>query len=63
MGKVVDQYCNGCIYLQGTRFRHFHCSYILKTDKKRPCDPGQGCTVRATKRRRRKKKVREENEN
>jgi hypothetical protein len=58
-----DEFCDDCYY-----YRNVYpglgrcCHYILMTDKKRPCDPGKGCTVKVkTKVNRRKKKGNIEN--
>ena len=46
-GKVCDSYCRKCIYFMGWGGEYKFCNYYLITDKRRPCDPGTGCTVRA----------------
>lgn len=41
--KLVDGFCHKC------RFYGKHtktCDYIIVTDRRRPCPPGKGCTVR-----------------
>ena len=41
-----DKYCNGCIY-KGVVENHLPCcNYIFMEDKRRPCPPGKGCTVK-----------------
>jgi hypothetical protein len=40
-------YCDGCVYngsLSGGSLRC--CNYILMRDRRRPCPPGDGCTVK-----------------
>lgn len=37
--------CNGCIYA-GRAGKQPICEYILKTQRRRPCPPGAGCTVK-----------------
>lgn len=46
--------CQNCIYFQGTSDCVCTCDYILITGRKRPCDPGEGCTVKVKRRRKRK---------
>lgn len=50
--------CAGCVYWAKTGSGETHyCSYLLRTDKMRPCPPGEGCTVKEPiKRKRRTKK-------
>lgn len=48
-GKVCDRYCRRCMYyinLSGGLRGLKCCNYLIMTDKRRPCDPGKGCTVR-----------------
>ena len=44
--KLVDEYCEGCIYLTDFHFDNVKsiCYYNVINDKKRPCKAGQGCT-------------------
>lgn len=44
--KVCDTYCLNCIFYIGTNNISRCCHYYLLTDKRRPCDPGKGCTVK-----------------
>lgn len=48
--------CRGCHYWKGRSDDVKTCNYYLWTDHRRPCPPGEGCTVRVeqdpTKRRR-----------
>lgn len=53
MDKLVDKSCEGCIHLTQIYENLVCCSYIFNKCKKRPCDPGKGCTVKQI---RRKKK-------
>lgn len=46
---ATSEPCRGCFYYRkvctsGPRC----CHYLLIEDKKRPCDPGEGCTVKIT---------------
>ena len=52
--KVCDSYCLNCIYYVGCSRDFWFCNYLLMTDKRRPCDPGTGCTVRVLRKRKRK---------
>ena len=45
-GKVCDSYCTNCVYYVGYSDTGLCCNYYIATDKRRPCDPGKGCTVR-----------------
>lgn len=38
--------CHGCEYYGGKQQAVRSCNYFLMTGKRRPCDPGEGCTVR-----------------
>jgi hypothetical protein len=45
--KVCDAYCHNCIYFGGHGDPNWCCcNYFLLTDKRRPCPPGKGCTVK-----------------
>lgn len=48
--------CNGCIYLEGCYEQSATCDYYLITGKRRPCEPGKGCTVRLETRKRKVKR-------
>lgn len=57
MAKEVELlgYCKGCAYL-GSLDSHSKmpcCDYILKESRRRGCPPGDGCTKRRLKKRRR----------
>lgn len=41
--------CRDCIYSFYIDGRTRGCGYLLITDKRRPCPPGEGCTVKQTK--------------
>ncbi len=45
-----DSYCNGCIYKGLVNGNAPCCNYIFMEDKRRPCPPGEGCTVKVTNR-------------
>ena len=47
--KVYDRACSGCAYLGWIAGYIGYCSYMFKTDKRRPCPPGKGCTVKQKK--------------
>ncbi len=56
---MAKNYCDDCIYYKAITSERF-CSYLLDTDKRRPCPPGEGCTVKVSRTvKRRKRKVRE----
>ena len=38
--------CNGCVYCGGKTEYVKSCNYYLITGNRRPCDIGEGCTVR-----------------
>ena len=44
--KVSNEFCLDCIYFQGEFEINRCCMYYLTTDKRRPCPPGDGCTVK-----------------
>ena len=50
MEKLVDDYCLGCVHrtiMTGVgESKTPACGYILNTEQRRPCPPGEGCTVR-----------------
>lgn len=50
--------CEGCIYYRGEFEINRCCNYYLMTDKRRPCPPGEGCTVKIERKRYREKKER-----
>lgn len=43
--RRMQKKCAGCIYLGG-RQELKTCNYIFLKDRKRPCPPGDGCTVK-----------------
>lgn len=47
--KVCDSSCGKCIYFCMVGY-YGCCNYIFMRDKRRPCPPGKGCTVKETKR-------------
>lgn len=54
----MSNYCDDCVYWAKLHEPYRYCSYLLRTDKKRPCPPGEGCTVKVSRKvNRRKKKV------
>lgn len=47
---LVDRYCTKCIYRGSWPSGDLkYCRYLEVTGEKRPCGAGTGCTVRATK--------------
>lgn len=38
-------YCDDCFYYRTITSDRF-CAYLLITDQRRPCPPGEGCTVK-----------------
>ncbi len=47
----MDEKCGGCrysvpVYIGDGDELMTACVYILRTGKRRPCPPGEGCTVR-----------------
>lgn len=50
MGKLVDESCKGCVHLSFAdgvgEVKTPVCLYILDREKRRPCPPSEGCTVR-----------------
>lgn len=37
--------CDNCYYSQKVGNDRY-CAYLFKTNQKRPCEPGEGCTVK-----------------
>jgi hypothetical protein len=56
MDKLTDKSCDGCIHLTYLYDKVSCCSYLLNTGEKRPCGPGKGCTVKTTKRKKKKER-------
>lgn len=45
--SVCDKYCKGCVYnaeMMGSQ--RGYCNYIFVEKKRRPCQAGNGCTVK-----------------
>jgi hypothetical protein len=57
------KYCDNCVY-SGTLTASTTkvCNYLLVTNKRRPCPPGEGCTVKVVRKRSRRKKGAEDGE-
>ncbi len=51
--------CYGCIYLSLVAGEHPCCNYIFMENKRRPCPPGEGCTVKITDKGVKKRKTKE----
>ena len=49
----LHPYCQGCIYATAVGGDQI-CQYILIVRHRRPCPPGEGCTVRVLRPRRRR---------
>lgn len=53
---MAKNYCDNCIYSCGfTGLNIKSCDYFLVTNKRRPCPPGKGCTVKVVRKGKRKK--------
>lgn len=50
MKMACNSYCNGCVYKGLVQGHVPCCNYIFMEDKRRPCPPGEGCTVKMTNR-------------
>lgn len=46
----INKHCRGCKYYNQITEAVFYCSYLFQTNKRRPCPPGKGCTVREERR-------------
>lgn len=54
---MAKSYCDNCVYscvLNGLATRC--CNYFLATGQRRPCPPGEGCTVKVGREVKRRKK-------
>ena len=58
MGLASKKHCKNCIYGYKITDYLYCCDYFLKTDKRRPCPAGAGCTVK-TKRKKGKKNAKD----
>ena len=45
-GKLSGKNCHDCKYFYGHSDYVACCNYIFVTGKRRPCPPGDGCTVK-----------------
>lgn len=43
---MIDEYCNGCRYIDELTHDTLFCAYILYENKMRRCPAGKGCTKR-----------------
>ncbi|MBP3305272.1 MAG: hypothetical protein J6L24_04810 [Oscillospiraceae bacterium] len=50
--KICDKNCYDCRYFWGNTDFDACCNYIFAAGKRRPCDPGTGCTVKVKRKRR-----------
>lgn len=48
--------CRTCVYFRGSFDETCTCDYPFMTNKRRPCPPGDGCTVKIKRPRKRKMK-------
>ena len=44
--KSGREYCRGCVHFRGHTSFDRCCNYIFDTQHRRPCPPGEGCTVK-----------------
>ena len=51
-GKLSDENCRDCKYFYGYTDFDVCCNYIFVTGRRRPCPPGDGCTVKVKRKRR-----------
>lgn len=57
MSEEIDYtFCRNCVYFETYSDVILGCCYLLRTNKRRPCDPGEGCTVKIARKRKRVKK-------
>lgn len=54
--KAKNHDCEGCIHFRGDFEINRCCNYYLDTGKRRPCPAGEGCTVKTTKRNKKRHK-------
>ena len=54
---TANKFCDNCVYAAKLADGSQCCNYIIKTNHKRPCPPGEECTVNVARKvyRRRKK--------
>lgn len=58
---VCTKYCDRCVYRKNFTSGAVHyCDYLCMTGKRRPCQAGDGCTVRVTRMVYRKRELSEE---
>lgn len=48
--------CSDCVYCGWFTGVIPYCDYLCRTNQRRPCPPGEGCTVKVSKEVKRKKK-------
>ena len=59
---MAKAYCDDCVYYAKLGCGTMRCcNYFIKTDKRRPCPPGEGCTVKVGRKVNRRKKKNENN--
>lgn len=53
---MARNYCDNCYYSRKAGETRY-CAYLFMTNQRRPCDPGEGCTVKVARVVKRRKKV------
>ena len=51
----MADYCDGCRYRGMLNGYGYCCNYIFATGHRRPCPPGEGCTEKVLRERRKKR--------
>lgn len=46
MGLANEKSCKNCVFSYMVCNQLYICDYFLKTNKRRPCPAGEGCTVK-----------------
>jgi len=46
--RLREHPCKGCVHWYGAYPYGISCNYIFDTGHRRPCEPGENCTVRET---------------
>lgn len=54
---MASNYCDNCVYCgKFTSGAIRYCNYFMRTNQRRPCPPGEGCTVKVGRKVNRRKK-------
>ena len=56
---MAKNYCDDCFYYRSCNTDRYY-AYIFVEHKRRPCDPGNKCTVKIPREVKRRKKVKED---